>query len=87
MSEHEHDYSNALCPHHHWRVALRIKRFQRMKLDGSIEDTGPALLLKCDCGANGVVMDPSPAELRRATKPYRWFAFHRIRMLAPRETE
>lgn len=88
MSEHEFDHSNARCPHlHEWRVALRIKRFLCMNLDGSIEDTGFALLVKCHCGANGVVMDPSPAEMRRATKPYRWFAFHRIRMLAPRETE
>ena len=82
MNEKEIDLSGVSYSHlHEWRVALRIGRFHVVKPDGAIEDTGPALLVRCDCGAMGIVSDPSPAELRRATKPYRWFAHQRIRMV------
>jgi len=64
---------------HEWRVALRVKGLQVVKPDGTFEDTVPALILRCgSCGALGMVPKPSPVEMRRATKPYRWFAHHRI---------
>jgi hypothetical protein len=64
---------------HEWRVALRIRRNLIARDNGTVHDHGPALLLRCGCGNLGMVVDPSPAEMRRATKPYRWFAHHRVR--------
>ena len=67
------------CTHfHEWRVRARIGN-RAVSVDGELKNTGPALLLCCErCGRLAIVNDPSLAELRRANKPYRWFADHRI---------
>ena len=66
---------------HEWWVALRVGSLFASTPDGGVQKTGPSLLVRCGCGALGMVSDPSPAELRRAANPYRWFAFQRIRMV------
>jgi hypothetical protein len=65
-------------PTHEWRVESRIGS-RVILVNGEVRNTGPMLLLRCrSCGAIGTVGDPSSAELRRAAKPYRWFAVQRI---------
>lgn len=69
---------NRGSPTHEWRVESRIAN-HAIAVDGELRNTGPSLLLRCSsCGAYAIVGDPSPAELRRAAKPHRWFAVQRI---------
>jgi len=63
---------------HEWRVENRIGS-RTVCIDGKAVNTGPSLLLRCrTCRVFGIVGDQSPAELRRAAKPHRWFAVQRI---------
>jgi hypothetical protein len=65
---------------HEWRVVARVGGRAVVSHD-QWKDTGPMLLLWCGCGMVGMVVDPSLAEVRRAAKPYRWFAHHRIQLI------
>jgi hypothetical protein len=86
VSGNELDMSDIPYTHlHEWRVEARIGNGM-VSVDGELRETGPVLLLRCEpCGARGMVNDPSPAELRRASKLHRWFAHHRIRLIVRTE--
>jgi len=71
---------------HEWRVIGRCHHNYTAYADGPLSNLGPSLLVMCDCcGAVGMAMNPSPAEMRRATKPHRWFAHYRIRLIGRAE--
>lgn len=80
MNEDNFDLSDVPYSHHHeWRVVGLIGLHFLAAGDGEKNGMQPGLLLRCEpCGCFGIVKDPSPAELRRAYRPYRWFAHHRI---------
>jgi len=81
VNEHDFDLSEVPYTHfHEWRVVARVGG-RSVVTDDNWKDTGPMLLLWCGCGVVGVVVDPSPAEVRRAAKPYRWFAHSRIQLI------
>ncbi len=86
MNGNELDLSDIPYTHfHEWRVEARIGN-RMVSVAGELKETGPALLLRCEpCGRVAIVNDPSPAELRRANKPYRWFAHHRIQLIGRAE--
>jgi len=70
-------------PAHEWWVIGQVHHTYADDYgDGPLSDLGPSLLLRCDCcGAVGMATNPSPPEMRRARKPHRWFAHHRIRLI------
>lgn len=76
---------NRGSPAHEWRIESRLGD-REILVDGEARKLKPFLQLRCQlCGAWGIVGDPSPAEVRRAAKPHRWFAVQRIGMVGRTE--